>query len=88
MVFNKEFDSVLSDASYKFRQKAKSYSDSWKTMEIGSLCIRLAGEYDEFGRAERQDNFKEMYKELLDVINMSLMLAKRLADLEEKVNTR
>ncbi len=45
-------------------------------MEMSTLYYRLREEIEEFSHSE--ENSKEEYNELVDVINMALMLATRL----------
>jgi hypothetical protein len=70
-----EFDNVIDDCRAKYDSKASAYGESWKTMDLITLNNRLRGEYEEEINARTT---KKKYEELLDVINISLMLAERL----------
>lgn len=76
-LFNGNFDDVLEDANNVYQGHKKIKGESWKTCDISYLHSKLIEELDEF------DATGHSYKELLDVINVSLMMAKRLRDEED-----
>jgi alpha-L-arabinofuranosidase len=82
-IFDNNFNDILLDANTKYQLKKKKYNESWKEMDIIDLKYRLFAEIKEFENAEDDE---EMYNEALDIINVSLMLAKRLNEEKKKNN--
>lgn len=74
-VYDGEFDDTIKEASFKYHEKKKKYGESWKEMNIMEIHRRWRGEISEFEDAFSAD---KMFKELLDVANLSLMFAERL----------
>lgn len=70
------------DANDKYELKKKKYGESYKTMPLHKLRIRLMAEYQEW----QEIVFKESriykpdleYQELIDIRNLCSMLAERI----------
>ena len=75
-VFDKKFNSVLIEADKKFERKKKEYGDSWLHMPFKELRKRLYNEYQEW--MFDCDSEAQELEELIDIINISLMLGKRI----------
>ena len=69
------FPEEIQECKDKFDSKAEQYGDSWKTMPIAQLWDRLDGEWAELQSRQSQDGKR---KELLDIVNISLILMNRL----------
>ena len=89
--FKEDFEKVLEDCKKKYEQKKAEYGDSWKSLPHTSLRARIEQEYKEWlAEAARWTQFQDgkqpmkEYKELLDIINVTLMLATRIKR-EEKI---
>lgn len=79
MGFNEHFLSVLVSCKKKYNSKLKEYGESWKTCDLDFLRNRLDGEYREWTNEDTNE-----YEELIDIINISLMLAKRISHKNEE----
>lgn len=76
MIYDTNFDDVLADADAIYQKHKAKKGEGWKDCDIDFLKReKLPEEYEEFWKAESR---QEQYKELLDIINVALMLAKRL----------
>ena len=73
MGFNEDFLRVIMDCKKKYDSKLSIYGESWKTCNLDFLRNRLDGEYKEWTNEETNE-----YDELIDIINVALMTAKRL----------
>jgi hypothetical protein len=80
-------EDVLDDAMEVYRSREKQYGDSWRSCEVSFLLKRLLGEIDEANyliQSEAidwdKDGKAKLHHELLDIINVSAMLASRLKD--------
>lgn len=82
MGFNESFLKVLCDCQKKYNSKIPEYGESWKDCSIPFLDQRLFDEIAEYDSAKTN---KRSYEELVDVINVALMLATRLKNMD---NTR
>ena len=78
MLYDDNFDGVLSDADNIYQNKKREYGESWKDMSEEQLTRRLETEIQELREAK---GLRSKYKECLDVINVTLMLAKRLLEI-------
>lgn len=74
-IFDGNFNNILLNANVKYQLRKEKYGESWKDMSIMDLKVRLYQEISEFRTAS---NNKEQYNELIDIINISLMLSKKL----------
>ena len=82
-VLQKPFDKVLEKAMEIYEDKKKEYGESWKQMEIWQLDERLSEELMEY---DHTNDLLSHYYELLDVINVSLMLAERMRQQLSELN--
>lgn len=82
--FDNNFDGVLIDANLKYQQKKREYGESWKNVSKEQLMQRLLKEIEELKDA---DTNTQKYKETIDVVNISLMLACRIIRDEVKPNS-
>lgn len=69
--FDDEFEPILYDLLVLFNKHEKIKKDSWKNCDIDYLMNKLIEEFKEFSKDYN-------YKELLDLILISLFIAKRL----------
>ncbi len=81
-MYDNNFNDVLEDAQLIYQQKKSKYGESWKDMSIRQLDNRLTEEIEEYEEAG-----SEGYLELLDIINIALMLCKKIRPLTDE-NTR
>jgi len=79
---NLTFKSVLRDAEKKYQSKVSKYGESWKIMPLMELRTKLYFE-EVVEWAETMTNkepIENEREELLDIINLACMLAKRLEE--------
>jgi len=69
------FSKVLIDANNKFMAKFREYGDSWMGMSAEQMWSRLNQEWEEL---EKADSDKDIYSELLDLLNVTLMFAQNI----------
>lgn len=69
--FDEEFEPILYDLLEVFNKHEKIKKDSWKNCDIYYLMNKIREEFIEFSKDYD-------YKELLDLILISLFIAKRL----------
>lgn len=74
--FDNNFDGVLIDADLKYQKKKKKYGESWKNMAPHELRGKLFEELGELTASKKEDK----YGESVDVVIVSLMLAKRIRE--------
>jgi len=74
------FLDVLEQAEEKYKSKLPKYGESWKTMPIDKLRERLNQEYSEWSNCSDDTEFSE----LLDIINLACMVARRLGGEKKK----
>lgn len=74
-LYDGNFDDILKEANEVYQGHKPKKGESWKTCDLQFLRNKLSEEVVE-ALEEGGDN--DEYGELLDIINISLMLAKRL----------
>ena len=72
-----EFERVDKLAYDKFVVRKDKYGDSWKTVKLWQLQVKLREECAEL--LDATDN-TDIHKEALDVMNMARMIAERTID--------
>ncbi len=65
---------IIKECGDKYKSKFGKYGESWKSMSIEELQQKLQEEMEEWGNSGTRE---EDYDELIDIINVSLMLAVR-----------
>ena len=76
--FSELFKFPLSEMARVYKMHRKNKGDSWKAMSPETLRDLLKKEMVEFWSAENDS--KKEYDELIDLLNVSFMLMKRLAE--------
>lgn len=78
MIPKTPFDSVILDAIELYKKHMPEKGLSWLTCSTSFLKDKLDEEYKEVFILSSIFDKKELRKELLDLINVAMMLAKRL----------
>ncbi len=71
------FGEVLNDADREFMSHMEEKGDSWKTCEIGQLFLPFITVFAKAVVASSGDDDLAFYDELVDLLNMTLMMAER-----------